>query len=434
MGCGSISQRSSTAVEVVQPVQPTVQPGGNEGTAAPREQSRTDGTAPTRPSRTREDANDHSRRHQSETSRLREPARPGTERVPSRNAREGRDQANSNQPRRIIARLPGNPQDHAFCFECGAFFRVTTRRDPQCARCGGTFVQFLRNPQEQNWIAADNDNYSFENRIDDTISASLDEAPVPKKPVEAMFLLSLPTFHLSPEDAEERIKLGESDPRCACAICRDIFEAGNFLRQLPCGHEFHTDCGDGWLQLNNTCPICRFEMPEEPNRSPQVGAAAPGVPFQVAASPSPCGAPAEPNALCGESQEPQTPQRVTADNAATMNEVLAEGPEEAPEEKEEEELEKCSKKPSAPPENESSDCFSTWNDGLRQGDRGESSSASGLTPCHGEMFEAQQELALSLDVLEAKVASLNCSHKSLLEQKGQELPGMAIAIVPQEVH
>ena len=56
-----------------------------------------------------------------------------------------------------------------------------------------------------------------------------------------------------------------------CSICMDQFKAGEKYISLPCNgtsHHFHAgndDC-DGikkWLELNNSCPICRTEFPGE---------------------------------------------------------------------------------------------------------------------------------------------------------------------------
>ncbi|KAK9868967.1 hypothetical protein WJX84_004227 [Apatococcus fuscideae] len=41
-------------------------------------------------------------------------------------------------------------------------------------------------------------------------------------------------------------------------------EGGEVL-QLPCKHCFHQDCLMPWLELHNTCPVCRHALPVEPN-------------------------------------------------------------------------------------------------------------------------------------------------------------------------
>ncbi|QCD86655.1 E3 ubiquitin-protein ligase [Vigna unguiculata] len=42
-----------------------------------------------------------------------------------------------------------------------------------------------------------------------------------------------------------------------CLICLEEFCAGNQVRGLPCGHNFHVECIDEWLRLNVSCPRCR---------------------------------------------------------------------------------------------------------------------------------------------------------------------------------
>jgi len=59
-----------------------------------------------------------------------------------------------------------------------------------------------------------------------------------------------------------------------CSICQDDFAVGNSVLKLPCRHVYHTDCVINWLAMNNTCPLCRLELPKEaegqklPNRAP----------------------------------------------------------------------------------------------------------------------------------------------------------------------
>ncbi|KAL6201378.1 hypothetical protein ACLB2K_025092 [Fragaria x ananassa] len=57
-----------------------------------------------------------------------------------------------------------------------------------------------------------------------------------------------PTEHaLSQEDAE-------------CCICLCAYDDGTELRELPCRHHFHCTCIDKWLQINATCPLCKFNI------------------------------------------------------------------------------------------------------------------------------------------------------------------------------
>eukprot|EP00644_Phytophthora_capsici_P017904 jgi/Phyca11/554481/estExt2_Genewise1Plus.C_PHYCAscaffold_620130 len=55
-----------------------------------------------------------------------------------------------------------------------------------------------------------------------------------------------------------------------CVICMDTDEGDieeaqprNNSALLPCGHTFHRRCIRSWLQLQSTCPICRWQFPKE---------------------------------------------------------------------------------------------------------------------------------------------------------------------------
>ncbi|XP_066510705.1 RING finger protein 215-like [Hoplias malabaricus] len=42
-----------------------------------------------------------------------------------------------------------------------------------------------------------------------------------------------------------------------CAVCLEQYNNKQCLRVLPCLHEFHKDCVDPWLLLQQTCPLCK---------------------------------------------------------------------------------------------------------------------------------------------------------------------------------
>lgn len=45
----------------------------------------------------------------------------------------------------------------------------------------------------------------------------------------------------------------------ACSICLGEVQEEDATRKLPCGHVFHVDCIDTWLQQCNKCPLCRSQ-------------------------------------------------------------------------------------------------------------------------------------------------------------------------------
>jgi len=46
----------------------------------------------------------------------------------------------------------------------------------------------------------------------------------------------------------------------ACAVCQEALREGEQVKVLPCKHVFHPGCIDPWLNVKNTCPVCRQEI------------------------------------------------------------------------------------------------------------------------------------------------------------------------------
>ena len=64
---------------------------------------------------------------------------------------------------------------------------------------------------------------------------------------------------------QKHCKKGENGQNEAptCAVCCDNIQIGKKGMFMPCGHIYHQDCLEPWLQTNNTCPVCRYELPLE---------------------------------------------------------------------------------------------------------------------------------------------------------------------------
>ena len=53
-----------------------------------------------------------------------------------------------------------------------------------------------------------------------------------------------------------------------CVGGREDFEEDERVQEMPCssGHAFHSVCLAPWLAKQNSCPICRHELPTDDGR------------------------------------------------------------------------------------------------------------------------------------------------------------------------
>ncbi|KAK9833098.1 hypothetical protein WJX74_007137 [Apatococcus lobatus] len=76
---------------------------------------------------------------------------------------------------------------------------------------------------------------------------ALDDSVENRKGATAEAIAAIPT----------RVAGMSAEAECKCPICLENFDRGVTLRDLPCGHHFHQECLDQWLQQKATCPICQ---------------------------------------------------------------------------------------------------------------------------------------------------------------------------------
>lgn len=87
-------------------------------------------------------------------------------------------------------------------------------------------------------------------QFDDYVSAIRGTPPAAKLVVD-----NLPSVVLSEEDAKDNVVV--------CAVCKDEFNKNERMKKLPCMHFYHGECILPWLEIRNTCPVCRFELPTD---------------------------------------------------------------------------------------------------------------------------------------------------------------------------
>jgi hypothetical protein len=96
------------------------------------------------------------------------------------------------------------------------------------------------------------EDYGIGQSFDDILNMSFEQhqgngpPPASKKEVERLKKIKVNREHVA--------------SNVECSVCKDKYLLNNECDLLPCGHFFHQDCILPWLELHNTCPICRYEL------------------------------------------------------------------------------------------------------------------------------------------------------------------------------
>jgi hypothetical protein len=62
-----------------------------------------------------------------------------------------------------------------------------------------------------------------------------------------------------------------SEPGETRAICKEDLPLAAAARRLPCRHLYHSPSIVPWLELRNSCPICRCRLPSDSEHDEQTG-------------------------------------------------------------------------------------------------------------------------------------------------------------------
>ena len=181
-----------------------------------------------------------------------------------------------------------------YCHSCASRFLeipASSAQDVTCPSCGGSFVEIVRytgevllprteyeegeEEYEEEYEEGEEEGeeeYTQEEYVYDDEAAALDEiffnysyfatehvdsgrdsaAKTAGGATEAM-IDALSSATLTPEHVE-------SEPECA--ICNEDFRAGELVCELGCKHHYHRHCIIDWLERQNSCPVCRWKLPE----------------------------------------------------------------------------------------------------------------------------------------------------------------------------
>ncbi|XP_031111583.1 RING-H2 finger protein ATL16 [Ipomoea triloba] len=98
--------------------------------------------------------------------------------------------------------------------------------------------------------------FSRRRRVDEPFAVF--SPPVENRGLDEAAIRSIPIFQYKKEPATADADAATAAAACECAVCLSEFQETEKLRMIPnCGHVFHIDCIDIWLQSNANCPLCR---------------------------------------------------------------------------------------------------------------------------------------------------------------------------------
>ncbi|KAJ0232182.1 E3 ubiquitin-protein ligase RING1-like [Hirschfeldia incana] len=140
----------------------------------------------------------------------------------------------------------------------GAFDPVSFLQNHlQHLQSSGTHVQFVVEDHPFSGIPGNMGDYFFGPGLEQLIQQLAENDPnrYGTPPASKSAVDALPTVKVTVEMLKSEMN--------QCAVCMDEFEEGGDVKEMPCKHVFHQGCLLPWLELHNSCPVCRFELPTD---------------------------------------------------------------------------------------------------------------------------------------------------------------------------
>jgi hypothetical protein len=145
----------------------------------------------------------------------------------------------------------------------------------RCPRCGSTFVEQSRVPHYDRPSGGERRGLDEHQQIQFLLSILRQNILSQLEAAELNMALreSMETYkpNITPASKDaiaqlSRYKLTEETLKTAqdpmCVICSEEFKVDDVVLSLPCKHLFHAECCEKWLEINNTCCVCREPIPE----------------------------------------------------------------------------------------------------------------------------------------------------------------------------
>ena len=143
-------------------------------------------------------------------------------------------------------------------------FRGSVRRHPFQDYFGNFFSGFFQIPSSDFFM--DNFASNFSSNFEDPMTRiifmqSMQNQPSGNPPASKESLKKLKKFKMNEEFCKKTEK-GEFEYPC-CSVCLAEISKDQDTTLIPCGHMFHDSCILKWLDMHNSCPVCRYELPSD---------------------------------------------------------------------------------------------------------------------------------------------------------------------------